>query len=294
MPISISFISSINRGRKLHVAFMATVLLLVVLTMLQDYIRARVQQTGYYVSESFLFSSFWWLFAPLWYAQYKWFKLTTKPLPFLADKPAFRMPLLMILPVGMHLILFPSLVWGISALFFEHTFRFERTLSYTISEHLYLLFALYSLPVLYAWLIGVKKEAAANPNDGATEEAISSHPVLYPDTLWVDAGNNAKIAVSVSELTCCTANSPYVNLHFPGKKYLYPSTLKALEEQLDPGRFIRIHKTTLVNIEYVASIRSRQNGDYDITLMNNLGLRVSRHYAAHFKTAMEAFSLGLN
>jgi len=262
--------------------------------MVQDYVRANVQQTGYYLSESFLFSSFWWLFAPLWYAQYCWFKLTTKPLPFLADKPAIRMPVLMILPVGMHLILFPSLVWGISALFFDHTFRFERTLRYTISEHLYLLFAFYSLPVLYAWFIGAKKEAVSNPKVGAMEEAISSHPVLYPGTLWVDAGNNAKIAVSVSELTYCTANSPYVNLHFPGQKYLYSSTLKAFEEQLDPGRFIRIHKTALVNIACVVSIKSRQNGDYDITLKNGTALRVSRHYSAHFRARMEAFSLGWN
>jgi hypothetical protein len=101
-------------------------------------------------------------------------------LPFLAGKPAFQMPILMILPVGLHLVLFPSLVWRISELFFDHTFRFERTLRYTISEHLYLIFAFYGLPVWYAWFIGVKNEALSNQKDGPMEEAISSQPVLYP------------------------------------------------------------------------------------------------------------------
>lgn len=294
MTFPIPFTSSFNGRRKLFSTFLATVLLLVVLTMLQDFIRAQVQQTGYYVSESFLFSSFWWLFAPLWYGQCRFIQFCSKSQSTVPGGMALRMIGMLLLPVALHLVLFPSLVWLISAISFDHTFRFEGTLRYTLSEHFYLLFAFYSLPVLYAWFIGVKKEAVANPMDVAMAEAISSHPALYPETLWVDAGNNAKIAVSVSELIYCTANSPYVNLHFSGKKVLFPSTLKALEEQLDSGRFIRIHKTTLVNIEGVASIKSRQNGDYDITLKNGTELRLSRHYAAHFKTAMESISLGLN
>lgn len=52
-------------------------------------------------------------------------------------------------------------------------------------------------------------------------------------------------------------------------------------------KFIRIHKSNLVNIDFVESFVSRFNGDYDLTLSNNVTLRISRNYAADFKKAFK-------
>lgn len=271
----------------------AAALLLVMLTLLQDLVRARLQKTGYYFSESLLFSSFWWLFAPLWYGQYRWIQCSTNQPSVLQKEGIFSLIGAAVLPVGLHLILFPALVWAISAIAFNHTFRFEGTFTYALSEHLYLLLTLYLLPVLYARFIGVKKERVHSTNalEITGEKIAKQHG--YPETFWVDGGSGSKIALPVCALAFCKSNTPYVNLHHSGKKHLHSTSLKALETQLDPARFVRIHKTTLVNVAFVTSVISRQNGDYDITLKSGEVLRVSRHFAAHFKERMEAFSLVL-
>ncbi len=80
-----------------------------------------------------------------------------------------------------------------------------------------------------------------------------------------------------------SANPPYINLHLEGKKYLYNETLKSISVKLNPEQFVRVHKSTIVNIKMVASFTTRLNGDYDLTLNNYTQIRVSRNFAADFK-----------
>ncbi|WP_250629758.1 LytTR family DNA-binding domain-containing protein [Aureibaculum algae] len=57
-----------------------------------------------------------------------------------------------------------------------------------------------------------------------------------------------------------------------------------MAKQLDNKAFIRVHKSTIVNFNKVASFKSRLNGDYDIFLKNGVKLRLSRTYVANFKS----------
>ena len=96
--------------------------------------------------------------------------------------------------------------------------------------------------------------------------------------------NNKKIIIDVNEILYFSANSPYVNIFHLSKKYLHTETLKSLETQLDDKQFIRIHKSHIVNSDKIISIQSRKNGDYDVTLIDNTNLRMSRNYVAKFKS----------
>ena len=53
------------------------------------------------------------------------------------------------------------------------------------------------------------------------------------------------------EIDWVEAAGVYVELHAGGRKYLHRASLTELEAQLDPDRFIRIHRSSLVNIESV-------------------------------------------
>lgn len=102
-------------------------------------------------------------------------------------------------------------------------------------------------------------------------------------TTLVVADGNKKQSIKVSEILYISANPPYINIFIEGKKYLQNETLKSISATLNPEQFVRIHKSTIVNIEMVASYTSRLNGDYDLAMKNNVQLRVSRNFAADFK-----------
>ena len=80
-----------------------------------------------------------------------------------------------------------------------------------------------------------------------------------------------------------SANPPYTTLHCDGKKYLFNGSLKTLSEQLDVEKFVRVHKSVIIQVAYIVSYKSRLNGDYDATMKNGAVLRISRNYAADFK-----------
>jgi DNA-binding LytR/AlgR family response regulator len=143
---------------------------------------------------------------------------------------------------------------------------------------LYLLIILYSIPVLIFQYFTKKKNKAAVYAE--TQNGIAINPFI--STIIVSEGNK-KQSIAVSEILYFSANPPYINIHLEGKKYLHNETLKSISNKLNPEQFVRIHKSTLVQIKMVASLTTRLNGDYDLILKNNVQLRLSRNFAADFK-----------
>jgi LytTr DNA-binding domain len=252
--------------RKVAFALTLFVLAFVVLILTQDFLRSGLKNSSFYLSESFLFSSFWWLFAPLLFTQYVAIKHKNK------ERLYFQIAII-VLPIFIHLFAFPCLVWVISSVFYYHTFSFQQTLRYTLSEHLYLLVLMYSIPVL-AFQFFSKKLVSQTQNKGIPNPFISN--ILVTD-------GHRKHHVVVSEILYFSANTPYINIHLEDKKYLHNETLKSISIKLDTEQFVRVHKSTIVNIKMVTSYTTRLNGDYDLTMKNNVQLRVSRNFAYDFK-----------
>ncbi|CAN5450598.1 hypothetical protein BH11BAC3_BH11BAC3_42140 [soil metagenome] len=259
-------------NRKAAAGLILLVFAFVALTLIQDFLRADLKNTAFYFSESFLFSSFWWLFAPLLFAQYlaSGYKQSKQ----------FKFQLAIIgLPILLHLFAFPLLVLILSSAFYYHTFSFQQTLSYTLSELAYLLVLFYTVPFLLTRFFS-KKIILGAPVVEVTNDKVDNQ---FLNTLLVSEGNK-KHPVNIAEVLYCSANPPYINLHLDGKKYLHNETLKSISIKLNPGQFVRIHKSTIVNIKMVESYTTRLNGDYDLIMKNNVLLRVSRNFASDFKT----------
>ncbi len=254
--------------RKRKALFIAgAVFLLVAVTMALDKLEAVFNGSGFYLSESFLFSSVWWLAAPLLAGQFYLLKRSAGIFSCLA---------VAILPVVLHLLAYPALVWLVSELFYHHTFGYRQTFNYGLTAHLVHLAILYVVPV--AFCLAFKAIAAGKQQDGGDTEAT----VPVARSLVVSEAGR-RLVLDTADIIYISANYPYVNLHHKERRYLYSASLKSVAERLDADRFVRVHKSTIVNMAYLASYKSRSNGDYDLVMKDGSELRVSRSYASAFR-----------
>ena len=137
---------------------------------------------------------------------------------------------------------------------------------------------IYAIPVLVFQFYLKKVKLAGSINNNQIECALNQ----YISTILVSDGNK-KHNITVTEIIYFSANPPYINLYLEGKKCLHHETLKSISTKLNPDQFVRVHKSTIVNIKKVASYTTRLNGDYDLMMKNNVQLRVSRNFATDFK-----------
>lgn len=82
--------------------------------------------------------------------------------------------------------------------------------------------------------------------------------------------------IKTHEINWIEAADYYVKLHVGGKAHLLRRTMSQMEQQLDPERFLRIHRSTIVNLEQVRELRSGGPGDYRVRLGDGTELRLSR------------------
>jgi two-component system LytT family response regulator len=104
----------------------------------------------------------------------------------------------------------------------------------------------------------------------------------YIDRLVVK-GRGITRFIRVAEIDCIEGAGVYVNLHVGGKELLYRSTLNELSLLLDPRRFIRIHRSSIVNIDSIVELQPISHGEFELVLKNGHRLRVSRTYRAHLE-----------
>jgi len=82
--------------------------------------------------------------------------------------------------------------------------------------------------------------------------------------------------VNESDLLWVGAARDYVRLHTPDGSHLIRDTMSQLEEQLDPARFTRIHRSTIVRVDAIARIQTKGNGRCYAVLSDGTELVMSR------------------
>ena len=84
--------------------------------------------------------------------------------------------------------------------------------------------------------------------------------------------------LDVHEVTWLEAYGNYVRFHTPEEVYTVRGTLSSFEEQLDPARFLRIHRSVIVNREVVRELHSRRTGDFTLVTLGGERLTLSRNF----------------
>jgi len=97
----------------------------------------------------------------------------------------------------------------------------------------------------------------------------------YPERLLAKNGNKDSV-VSVSEIEWIEAADYYVCLHAGGKKHLLRESIKALDAKLDPHKFIRLHRSAIVNIDHVREIHRDGRSEGWILLSTGERVRMNR------------------
>lgn len=122
------------------------------------------------------------------------------------------------------------------------------------------------------------------PNDARLREFI--------DRLRAEQGYLKRFVVrSGSKLTFVRADdvewidvaSNYVRLHVAARAYLVRQTMKALESQLNPDTFVRVHRSIIINIECVDSVAPHVHGEYVVTMRDGTKLTTSRSYSERLR-----------
>ena len=78
------------------------------------------------------------------------------------------------------------------------------------------------------------------------------------------------------EIDWVEAEGNYVRLHVGKESYLLRETIGALEEQLDRRKFLRIHRSTIVNIDRIQELQPWFHGEFRVILRNGTALMLSR------------------
>src|SRR5687768_12250564 len=84
--------------------------------------------------------------------------------------------------------------------------------------------------------------------------------------------------VPVDEIDWFESAGNYVRLHVGSERFLLRQTMHGLERKLDPAQFVRIHRTTIVNVQRIRDTRPASHGDHIIVLHDGTQLQMSRAY----------------
>jgi len=103
-----------------------------------------------------------------------------------------------------------------------------------------------------------------------------SRPRLL-DRLIVKTGGRY-VFVKAEEIDWVEAQGNYVRLHVGEASYLLRDSIGKLEVRLDPDRFLRIHRSTIVNLDRVREITPLFHGEYAVVLADGTRLTLSRGY----------------
>ena len=82
--------------------------------------------------------------------------------------------------------------------------------------------------------------------------------------------------LKTEEIDYVQAEDYYVKLKVGSKGHLLRETMNEMEAKLDPAKFLRIHRSTIVNIERIRELQQHFNGDYIVVLHDGVELKLSR------------------
>ena len=92
--------------------------------------------------------------------------------------------------------------------------------------------------------------------------------------------------VRTQEIDWCEAAGNYVRLHVGTQTHLVRGTMGYIESQLDAAQFVRVHRSTIVNVDRIQELRSSFNGEYIILLHDKTRLTLSRGYRDGLQTKL--------
>jgi two-component system, LytTR family, response regulator len=126
-----------------------------------------------------------------------------------------------------------------------------------------------------------------NSGTGQSGRGPAPQPSRRPLDRLVVRGSDRVRLLPVEQVSWIEADGMYVKLHTrDGATHLHRALLGALDETLDPRRFVRIHRSAIVNIDVVVELRQEAHGDYVAVLRDRTEIRVGRSFRARLQARL--------
>lgn len=256
-----SALNNRNKKKYLHWLF-SLAFLIAFLEFSQDYISSVLNENYFSLIQSLSYKLFWFVSIPLSFLLMYWFD---KAKPYFSNGLYFASSVFIISLITLaHLLIFSLLLHIISYLAYTEPWSLNYLLTEKLSTRLYIGFSFYIIfSVIYSRL---ERRDEAN----LQKEKSPLKKIL------VKNGQKTTL-VDVNKISWIRSDGPYLMINTAEKEHVILDRLKNIIIDL-PDNFKRIHKSTIVNIDYIKNLKSRGNGDYDVVMKGGDILRLSRNY----------------
>jgi two-component system LytT family response regulator len=122
------------------------------------------------------------------------------------------------------------------------------------------------------------------PSQPPSAESPAPAPPQPPRHLVIPTARGQQV-VALDEVEWIAAEDYYVAVHTGGRRWLLRESMASLEARLDPTRFVRVHRSALVNVARVRAVRTAE-GETTLTLRDGTRLPVSRRRRAALLRAL--------
>jgi two-component system, LytTR family, response regulator len=95
--------------------------------------------------------------------------------------------------------------------------------------------------------------------------------------------------LNVADIDWIEAADYYACLHVGNDTHIMRRTLSELERDLDDGKFMRIHRSIIVNLDRIRGLEVQDDGEYEVVLKSKVRLRLSRRFRKRLQDRMEAY-----
>ena len=129
----------------------------------------------------------------------------------------------------------------------------------------------------------IRSEGQPNPIQPLAE-SLMMNSSNYPERILVQIGQKL-INIAVADIVWIEADGDYARLITLNGKYLSSYGISTLESKLNPNSFIRVHRSSLINLKYIKEVQ-KYVSSYDVVMQNNDVVRVSRGYMDNLKKLM--------
>jgi two-component system LytT family response regulator len=131
-------------------------------------------------------------------------------------------------------------------------------------------------------LLALLEERESQRNAGTREGA-------YLNRLMIKLASRV-VLLKVSDIDWIEADGNYAKLHVGRKSHLLREKMHDLEARLNPQKFVRIHRSIIVNLDRIKEMHPHFNGDFIVVLEDGVQLKLSRSRREHLESRLRAIS----
>lgn len=134
--------------------------------------------------------------------------------------------------------------------------------------------------------VQVMMRTGTPPPAGAMAAPAAAEPA---DRVVLKTGSDLHF-IKTSDIIWVESQADFVKVHTTTSAQLVRETLQSLEQRVDPAKFLRIHRSSLVNLEHVKKVTPALYGDYTVLMSDDSKLRLSRKNRGKLKQLIARLS----